>query len=125
MKKNLTSSQPERRLATSQGPARKSVLILTAFIGLGVLALVVIALYRGRPAGQSAGSPVEDGQAPESSGVGGVAPDRASPNSSSVRIRPESVPLTLAAPLEPDPTENARQLVKSLSEVNLQPGQLT
>ena len=118
----MKSSQPERRPGTSQEPARKAVLILTAIIGLGAVVLVVVASKHRRHEG-SANSSGENAQAPKLSGKSGVAPDLISTNF--VRIRSRSATPASATRFEPDPSDVATPLVKSLSEVSLQPGGLT
>jgi hypothetical protein len=115
MNEGQTRSKPETPLAPAPGPARKSVLILTAVIGLGAIGLVLIA-SRHRKA--DTGSNVTEGKSiPASSDASNAAPQSAP--------APVAAAAETAAPPEPDRAVVARQLVKSLSEINVQPGQLT
>jgi hypothetical protein len=127
MNKNMTSSEPEKRPGTPQGPARKSVLVLTLVVGVGALALTVVALRHGRQDSKSPPfhSAAEAGQAPESSGPGGAASKTVSTSPSMAQVPSPPVLPVVATPSEAERAERARQLVKSLSEVSLQPGELT
>jgi hypothetical protein len=116
MNKGRTSSEPERRLAPAPSPARKSILIVTALIGLGAIGLVLVATRHPEPVGRAA-RPPEDKQVPAASGANTAASDWLP--------APLAATADTAAPPEPDRAAIARQLVKSLSEVNVQPGQLT
>jgi hypothetical protein len=117
MPKNATTSGPERRPAPPQSPARKSVLILTAVIGLGAVALVVVASKHRKPGDHAANPGAESAQVPESSEASKVAPEPVSPSPA-----PSAV---TTAPSNPDPAAVARQLIKSLSEVKMQSGDIT
>lgn len=117
MNKVRTRSEPETRLGPSPAPARKSVLILTAIIGLGAIVLVLIAAKHSKVDGQR--SKLTEGKPlPASSDAAGNAAFQWAP-------APLAPSTETEAPSEPDRVVVARQLVKSLSEVNAQPGQLT
>lgn len=123
----MTSSEREGRPGEPPGPARKWVLILTAVIGLGTVAVLVFALQRGRLNSKAspANPPAEDGQAPEASRTVGVAPDHVPIDSSPNRVSPRPPAFTGGTPAQPGASAHARQLVKSLTEVSLQQGELT
>jgi len=117
MNNNPTSFEPEKQPAASPGPVRKSVLILTAIIALGAVALIVVASKHAKPGEHTSdGAGVENKPVSELPDTKPVAESVASP----------TAPTTAATPLpDPDRALIARQLIKSLSEINLQPGELT
>jgi hypothetical protein len=78
-------------------PARKSVLLLVGIVGLAAVALVLIVSWRRTKS---------EAQPPEA-----------------ITAEDKPAPIAVAVP-EPDRSAVARQLIKSLSEVNLQPGEL-
>ena len=117
MKNKPNSPGSERPPAASPGPARKSVLILTTLLGSGAVALLLVASKHRRPADQApVTNAVEEQPAPE-------APRPA--KRATEDTPPPVEPMALAAESpEVDRDAIARQLIKDLSEVNLQPGEL-
>lgn len=117
MKNNPTSFDPGSQPAATQGPIRKPVWLLVALIALCAVALIVFNAPFGtdhpvRPTSEA-------GKAPKSGGSNRGA-ERGSPDS--VALRAPSPDLTL--PKVPPPID-ARDLVRSLSEIRVQPGELT
>lgn len=119
---NMTSPKPEGPSDTSQEPARKSVVFLTAMIGFGAIVLVVAGSKYWRSdskANPSEAAPIEE-PAPGRSRTS-RASEPGSPLASLVRDQPQPA----GTVSDPDPVQYASQLVASLSEVNLQPGGIT
>ena len=121
----MTSSGTKRQHGKSERPARNWALILIPIIGLGIVALLVVASRRERLNSNdySAKSAAEVGQVMKSSGASGVAPDQVPIRSSLDRVPSRSASLSVVVPSESE-SAYTRQLVKSLSEVKLQ-GELT
>jgi hypothetical protein len=107
------SSGPGRPPAAERRPARKSVLLLSAIAGLAAIVAVVVA-SRHR-AVEPAIPPAQNDQAPETSEA--TAPVIPPTGPSPVE--------TVTAPTNSDRSAVARQLVKRLSEVEMQPGGVT
>jgi hypothetical protein len=116
MKDNSIKSEAERPPAASQSPARKSVLILAGIIGLGAVALVVIASKHPKSG--------EQGHSPDAVVVVGNKTVE-TPQAQPIESSPSPVVTAPAIPAEaePDRAAIARELIKSLSE--LRPGEIT
>ena len=123
----MTDSELEGQSGPPPRPARKWVLILILTVGLCVVAWLVLAWPRGgvNSAHSPVVTPAEEGPSTGSSRPNGVASDRVQNNSSLDRVPPRPLPLTAAMPTGPEPSADARQLIKSLSEIDLQQGELS
>jgi hypothetical protein len=118
MKNNPTGFARDKQPAIEQGPARKWVLVLATLIALGAVALIPFIAFPGR------NQPVPS-------------PNKASPITKAVESRraaerdsPASIAFSAesrksAPQLEAAPSLDARGLVRSLSEISVQPGDLT
>jgi hypothetical protein len=116
MKNNPASIEPEKRPAVSRGPARKSVLILTAIVGLGAVVLILIPSRRSKSVEQeqSIDAGAAEKKTAEAPVVQTVTESSPAPNVPAAAI---------AADPEPDRAAIARQLIKTLSEAR--PGEIT
>lgn len=111
---NQPHSYPKSRPGQSEEPERKWVLVVITMIGLGAVALLVVALQNVR--GGSSDAPVNSasdaGRTPASSRASEIASARAGPEAKAARSWPE-------------PSDDTRQMVKGLAEIDVRPGALT
>jgi hypothetical protein len=112
----MKNVEPQRLPPATPQPIRKPVLILTMMIGLGAIALLFVFLKQGKLKDSTTNPTAKEAQTPQLTETSEVRGDEAMSPSDS----PTVVPVANA-----DPSDRARQLVKSLSEVNVQPGEMT
>jgi len=112
----MRNVEPQRLPPASRQPIRKPVLIFTTMIGLGTVALLMVFLRQGRLKDSTANPVTEEKQAPRLSEASESGRDGAS--------SPSDSPAVVEFP-KADASRHARYLIKDLSEVNPQPGELT
>jgi hypothetical protein len=114
MNNSPIGSGPERRPIAERRPARKSVLLLSAVVGLvAIVAVVVVSKHR-TPQDLSSGTRSQNTEAPKMIEVTPPEP-----------VQTISTAPVATAPANSDRSTVARQLVKQLSEVEMQPGGVT
>lgn len=120
----MTIFEPEKRPGASPTPARKSVLILLAMIGLGAVVLMETACKHVRldSKDQSADPAPEARSAMASSGAGEVVPDQALATSSAAPVSSQPAPLPAAARTNANPPDQAKHLIEISGAINLKGG---
>lgn len=119
MNQSPSSNKHERPPATVSKPIRGSLLAIAMIAGLVVIAVVFIAMHR-KPEGQAVGpAPIADLQAKNDSKP--ATPEATAPVPTPAVAQADST----VAPTNTDRSAVARELVKRLSEIEMQPGGIT